>query len=63
MATVKSLKIKAMEYFYADNFKDLEDVMVSLAEKSPKAHAALRDEFAAHIAESNELEHIGAFEW
>lgn len=61
--TTKALKIKALEYFYAGNFKDLEDVMTSLAQKSPKAHAKLRDEMAAHIAESNELDEIGGLEW
>lgn len=63
MATVKSLKIKAFEYFYADNFKDLEDVMVALREKSPKAADRLRDEFADLIRERDELEVIGGMEW
>lgn len=61
--TTKTLKIKALEYFYAGNFKDLEDVMTSLAQTSPKAHAKLRDEMAAHIAETNELDDIGGLEW
>ena len=63
MATIKSLKIKAYEFFYADNFKDLEDVMISLREKSPTAADKLRDEFSDLIRERDELEDIGGIEW
>ncbi|UNA01105.1 hypothetical protein Loshitsa2_00028 [Erwinia phage Loshitsa2] len=59
MATIKSLKIKAFEYFYADNFKDLEDVMTTLREKSPAQADKLRDEFSDLIRERVELEEIG----
>lgn len=59
MVTVKSLKIKAIEYFYADNFVDLENVMDSLRLKSPSAADRLRDEFADRIRERDALELIG----
>lgn len=63
MATIKSLKIKAFEYFYADNFKDLEDVMIALREKSPTAADRLRDEFADLIRERDNLDLIGEEVW
>ncbi|QXG07779.1 hypothetical protein [Erwinia phage Zoomie] len=63
MATIKSLKAKALEYFYADNFKDLETVMNSLREKSPEAADRLRDYMADLIREQAELESIGGLEW
>ncbi|QHJ78091.1 MAG: hypothetical protein [Caudoviricetes sp.] len=63
MATLKALKIKAMEYFAAGNFLDLEDVMLTLAEKHPKAHAKLVQEFDEALALEIEMEVMGDDEW
>lgn len=63
MATTKSLKAKAREYFYAENYADLEDVMLSLQEKSSKQAAALRSEFEDLIFERALLDEIGGLEW
>lgn len=59
MATIKSLKAKAREYFYAENFVDLEDVMESLQLKSPLAAAKLRAEFDDVIQDNALLDEIG----
>lgn len=60
MATIKSLKSKAREYFYAENYADLEDTMLSLQEKSPLQAAALRREFEDLIFERSLLDEIGS---
>ena len=59
MATVKELKAKAREYFYCSNFVDLEDVMVSLNNKSPVQAAHLRREFEDILMENHLLDEIG----
>lgn len=58
MAKVKQLVAKAREYFYADNFLDLEDVMRTLAERSPAAHQRLAEEFADLIMEQDLMDSI-----
>lgn len=58
MANVKTLTAKAREFFYADNFLDLEDVMTALREKSPAAADRLRDEFADILVEQDLMDDI-----
>lgn len=63
---VRDLKDKAREYFYADNFADLEDVMITLGQKSPTEAAKLRREFEDFIMEVHLLDEVGAIggeEW
>lgn len=59
MASVKSLKAQAREYFYAENYVDLEDVMTSLELKSPKQAASLRGEFEDLIHERSLVDEVG----
>lgn len=58
MAKIKDLAAKAREYFYADNFLDLEDVMLLLAERSPAMHQRLTQEFADIIMEQDLMDDI-----
>lgn len=59
MATVKTLVMQAREYFYAENYLDLETIMDSLREKSPTRAATLRVEFEDMIAERALLDDMG----
>ena len=56
---IKQLKALAREYFYADNWVDLEDTMLRLKAKSEKAAADLRVEFEDSIMETHLLDEVG----
>lgn len=63
---VSDLKAKAREYFYAENYADLEDVMITLNSKSPLEAGKLRHEFEDIIMEVHLLDEVGSIggsEW
>lgn len=56
---IKQLKALAREYFYAENWVDLEDTMLRLRSQSEKAAADLRVEFEDSIMENHLLDEVG----
>lgn len=60
MAKINELKALAREYFYAENWVDLEDTMLRLQQVSPAAAAKLRVEFEDFIMEEHLLDEVGA---
>lgn len=56
---IKQLKALAREYFYAENWVDLEDTMLRLRSQSEKAAADLRVEFEDSIMETHLLDEVG----